>query len=159
MKLKDITPGNYYLTKGDTYTQPVPVKALGLTQVRTYGGPWGSSSPDATMTKIKVADLFVDDDGSVVERESFTPLVPGRIQSEISAEKAVEIITARFEQRRKIKGENKAADEGGAAFLQALSAAGFAGAHQSYKGIEFSNAMIADWLRANSPAAVNEAFV
>lgn len=151
MKLKDITIGNYYLTKGDSYCPPQPVKALEIVEVKS-GESWRHYGPQSYMKKIKVADIRIDNLGKVVEVEAYTPLVPGRIQEEISGAKAVGLVAARAKRRNETEADNKAADESGARFMSALIEAGFGSPTQTYKGVTFSNKTIATWARAN-PAA------
>ncbi len=146
MKLKDIKTGGYYWTRGTCYGRSIPVRVIGIIEVPTHAG-W-DRLVTGSIKKVQANRLRLGDDGCLAAGR-VEALMPGMIASPADHKLVLARLVATKAAFDANKKTHRLAEEYGPAMIEALEAAGFAGAVRVYKGLLFDRAAVAAWAGAN----------
>jgi hypothetical protein len=154
MKLKDLKVGGYYWTRCTRYENSRPVRVVQIVEVPKHAG-WDRLVVGTTK-KVQVHRLRLGDDGCLAAGRD-EELMPGQVTSPANHEQVLARLVATkatFDANKKVY---RLAEEYGPAMIEALEAAGFAGAVRVYKGLLFNRAAVAAWAEASFGADGGEA--
>ncbi len=146
MKLKDIKTGGCYWTRGTRYENSIPVQIIEIIEVPNYSRCYGLLT--STTKKVRVHGLRLGDNGCLTVGK-VEELMPGMIVSPADHEQILTRLVAARAERDATRENIRLAEEYGPAMVEALEAAGFAGAASDYRGLHFGRAAVAAWAEAS----------